>query len=189
MQDPAARLNLPWAQPAGRVHKLGPIWFGGTIQKQCDSVAKHIFSRVAMATPSTHGTHALLFTHDWPLHSLHQTVKRRPCQQPATWLMFTIREEHWRVPGIKAIVTPFELDANWSRGFYPRTGKGGDVVAAPRFPAFATRKSAIMWRGAKKVGRPGLSVPAPPCHRHVPTARTHRITIARDLADGIPARL
>lgn len=150
LKVPAAKLNLPWAQPADRVSKLGPIWSEGIIHKQCDSVAKYIFGRIAMRTPSPHGTHALLFTHDWPLKSLHETVRRHPCEQPATWLMFTIREEHWRVPGIKAIVTPFELAGNWSRDFYAGTGPRGEPLSAPQFPAFATRKSVIMWRGAKK---------------------------------------
>ena len=155
LKVPAAKLNLPWAQPAGRMSKLGPIWSEGIIHKQCDSVAKYIFGRITMRTPSPHGTHALLFTHDWPLKSLHETVRRHPCEQPATWLMFTIREEHWRVPGIKAIVTPFELNGNWSRNFYAEsyagTGPRGEALSAPQFPAFATRKSAVMWRGAKKV--------------------------------------
>ena len=46
--------------------------------------------------------------------------------------------------GLQAIVTPFELDRNWSRQFDPEFNR--KYV----HPPFATRKPVIIWRGSLK---------------------------------------
>ena len=62
---------------------------------------------------SAAGTNALVFLHDDVLGEMQDTVTRHPALYPTPWLLFSMKEEHWRSTQLKLIVTPFELDGNW----------------------------------------------------------------------------
>ena len=127
--DPSA---LPWFAHTRRIGRAT-----AQIRKAQLTTVERLLSRVVLEPPPR-ALHALLFAHDYPAGPVYNSVESQPAAQPAPWLMFTIPADQWRQPGMKAIVTPYELNANFS--------EWAAAIATP----FAKKKNVLMWRGSRK---------------------------------------